>query len=156
MSFIRSVIENAARAGKVVLDHFSYEATWAPLGIGATVQVTVPISADSDFVWMETALVVMTAANVLDPAPDLLISFTDQGSGRNLQDNPVHVMNVTGNGQWPYVLPEPKLLIGSGGLQITLTDLSGVAKARVDLTLIGTKVFYPNANYTRSSLLSGF
>lgn len=154
MSFLRNAVEQAARAKRVVIDHFTYTAAWIPLAANGTAQVTIPISADSDFLWMETTLVDYTAANVLNPAPDLLISFQDTGAGRNLQDNPVHVNLVTGNGQWPYVLPEPKLLIGNGALQVTLTNNVNQQEGRVSLALIGTKIFYL-AGYDRSQLIMG-
>lgn len=154
MSVMKSMFEQAARARKVVLDHFTYVATWLNLGAGATVPNTIPISADSDFLWMETSLVTFTAVNVIDPAPDMLVGFTDTGSGRNLQDAAVHVSNITGNGAWPYVLPEPKLLIGNGGITITMTNNTLVAKARIDMALIGVKVFYISG-FDRSKVIAG-
>lgn len=154
MSYLRNAVEQAARAKRVVLDHFTYTANWTPLAANQTLAVVVPISADSDFLWMETTLVDYTAANVLNPAPDLLISYQDTGASRNLQDNPVHVLNVTGNGQWPYVLPEPKLLIGNGSLQITLVNNVNQQEGAVRLSLIGVKIFYL-AGYDRSQLIMG-
>jgi hypothetical protein len=155
MSFLRNKLEEAARAKKVVLDHFSYTLSWVPLAANATVAQTIPISADSDFLWMETCFTAFTAAGVLNPAPDELISFQDVGAGRLLQDNPLHVTLVSGNGQWPYVLPEPKLLIGNGGLQVTLQNLEAVQQATVRLVLIGVKVFYVTG-FNRSQLLIGY
>lgn len=152
--FLKERLYQAALAKKVVLDHFTYTATWNPLGASATTPVTIPISADSDFVWMETTGVAYTGVNVLDPAPDLLLMFTDTGSGRNLQDNAIHWMNIVGNAQWPYVLPEPKLLIGNGGLMITAINNVAIAVGRLDIALIGVKVFYLNG-YTRDRLVSG-
>jgi len=154
MSFLRNAVEAAARAKKVVIDHFTYTAAWAPLLASATASQTIPISADSDFLWMETALVVYTAANNLNPNPDLLISFQDTGAGRNLQDNPIHVSLVTGNGQWPFVLPEPKLLVGNGSIQVTLVNNVVQQEGRVSLAMIGVKVFYLQG-YDRSKLIMG-
>lgn len=152
--FLKQRLYQAALAKKVVLDHFTYVATWAPLPLSATVPVVVPISADSDFVWMELTGVAFRAANNLDPAPDLLLQFADTGSGRLFQDAPIHWSNIIGNGQWPYVLPEPKLLVGSGSIQITMTNNVAVAEGRVDLALIGVKVFYLRG-YNRDQLIAG-
>ncbi len=154
MSFLRNAVEQAARAKRVVIDHFTYTAAWTPLGASATTSVTIPISADSDFLWMETSLVDYTAANVLNPNPDLLISFQDAGSGRNLQDNPIHVSLVTGSGQWPFVLPEPKMLVGNGSIQVTLVNNVAQIEGRISLALIGVKVFYLQG-YDRSKLIMG-
>lgn len=155
MDFIRTRIEQAARGNSVIIDHFIYTATFINLGIGATVPLVVNISADSDFLWESTALVVMTAANVLNVAPDMLVSYLDTGSSRNLQDFPIHVMNCCGTAQWPFKLPEGKLLRGNGGLQVTVQNLSGVAQARVDFAFHGIKVFY-TGGYNRDSLVSGY
>jgi hypothetical protein len=154
MSFLRNAAEAAARAKKIVLDHFTYTAAFAPLLANATANVVVPISADSDFLWMETCLVAYTAANTPDPTPDMLISFQDTGAGRNLQDNPVHVALITGNGQWPFVLPEPKILVGNGAMQITLVNNTAVQCGRVSIALIGVKMFYLEG-YNRSKLIMG-
>jgi hypothetical protein len=155
MQFYISRIEQAARANKVSIDFFSYTATFLNLGVGATAQTVVNISADSDFLWQRTALVVFTTPNVLNVAPDLLVSYVDTGSSRNLQDFPTHVANCTGTAAWPFVLPEAKLLRGNGGLQITVQNLSGIAQARIDFCLHGIKIFYI-ASYSRDALLSGF
>jgi hypothetical protein len=154
MSFLRNAVEQAARAKRIILDHFTYTAAWIPLAASATAGQVIPISADSDFLWMETGYTSFTAANVLNPAPDHMISFQDTGAGRNLQDNPIHVSLVTGNGQWPFVLPEPKLLIGNGALQITLVNNVAVQEGRVSLALIGVKIFYLQG-YDRSQLVMG-
>lgn len=154
MSYLRNVVEQAARAKRVVLDHFTYTSAWIAFPALGTVQNTIPISADSDFLWMETGLISYTTPDNLTVDPDFLISFQDTGAGRNLQDNPIHVSLVTGNGQWPYVLPEPKLLIGNGALQITLVNNVVQQYGRVSLALIGVKVFYL-PNYNRSTMLTG-
>ena len=133
---------------------FTYSALWVPLAANATTPFTIPISADSDFLWQETCLIAFTAANVLWPNPDLLLSFADTGSGRFLQDVPVHVSQITGNGQWPYILPEPKLLIGNGGITLTLTNQTAIQQGYIQISLIGTKVFYIDS-YNRSNLIQG-
>lgn len=150
---LRQILNDAARSRKIYLDYFVYTATWNTLAAGATTAVTVPVQADSDFVLEEFNLVAFSAAGVLVPTPDYLIQLVDQGSGRALQDNPIHVSNVTGNGPLPYVLREPKFFIGNGSIQITLTNLTAVA-ARVDAALIGEKVFYLEG-YKRNQLLGG-
>jgi hypothetical protein len=154
MSILRTKIEAAARANKIVIDPFTYSAVYINLAATAVTAITVPISADSDFLWMETCLAVFTAIGTLDPDPDQLIAFQDTGSGRFLQDQPVHVRNISGNGQWPFILPEPKLLIGNGGLTIAITNNTAVIRARVDFSMIGYKVFYLSG-YNRSNLIQG-
>lgn len=154
MSALKSIVEAAARARKIYLDSFTFNAVFLTLTASGTTPFTIPIQADSDFFWEATNLTCFTSAGVFDPNPDLLIAFTDIGSGRNLQDQPMHVFNVTGNGSWPFILPEPKILIGNGGVTINLTNNTVVAKGRVDIALIGAKIFY-TSGYDRSKLLAG-
>lgn len=154
MSALKSIVEAAARARKIVLDHFVYRARFVNLLAGANGQVTIPIQADSDFLWVATSFVVFTAANTIDPAPDMEFSVIDTGSGRQLQDAPMHVLNATGNGQWPFILPEPKIFSGNGSIQVSVTDLSAVAKARVEFSLLGSKIFYVGG-YNRNEVLIG-
>jgi hypothetical protein len=152
--FLKERISQAAMARKIVVDHFAYTALWNPLGALATTAFNINITSDSDFCWMATTGVVFTAANNLDPAPDMLVQYMDTGSNRNLQDFPMHWSNVIGTGQWPYMLPEPKLLIGGGGIQITAINLVNAAKGRIDITLVGVKIFYIKG-YSRDQLVQG-
>ncbi len=155
MSMLLGFVEAAARAKKVLLDPFTYQATWNPLGASASTPVTVPISADSDFLWMTNCLTVFSGVGVFAVNPDLLITFQDTGSSRLLQDQPTHVGNITGFGQWPYIWPEPKLLIGNGGLTITLINNTAVALGRVDFSMTGVKIFY-KPGYSREIMIGGY
>ena len=154
MSAIRNIVEAAARARKIRLDQFVYRVRFTTFLANATNTQTIAIQSDSDFLWVATSLIVMTAVNTPDITPDMEMSVIDSGSGRQLQDAPVHVLNITGNGQWPFVLPEPKVFVGNGSIQVTVTDLSAVAKARVEFSFLGSKIFY-TAGYDRSSMLAG-
>jgi len=154
MSALRSIIEAAARARKIKLDHFIYRVRFTTVVASSTVQTTIPIQSDSDFLWIATSGVVFTAANNIDVAPDMEKSVIDTGSGRQLQDAPTHWMNCVGNGQWPFVLPEPKIFVGNGSIQVTLTDLSTVQKARVDISFLGSKIFYVEG-FNRNAMLTG-
>lgn len=153
--FLRERLQQAALAKKVVLDHFTYPLTVSPLGASATAQQTVNISADSDFLWEAVTGVVFTAVNNLDPAPDMTVQYQDAGSNRDLQSIAIHWMNCVGSANWPFFLPEEKLLIGNGGLLVTLTNLVAIIKNRVDMSFIGRKVFYIRG-YNRQSVFAEY
>jgi hypothetical protein len=74
--------------------------------------------------------------------PDYLLSIVDLGSGLNLQDVGVHVNNCTGNGQWPYVWPEPYKCPAGGTIAVTLQNNSPTALAT--LSFQGYKIL-PNS-----------
>lgn len=154
MSALREIVNGAARARKILLDHFTYRTQFAPLGASATASVSIPVQSDSDFLWIATTLTVFTAAGVYNPTPDMVISFQDNASGRQLQDAPIHAMNITGNGQWPFILPEPKIFSGNGSVLVTVTNNVAVAQGVVDLALLGSKIFY-TANFDRTKLIAG-
>lgn len=147
-------LTRAARAGSVYLDPFSYTVTYNTLGALANVPVNIQIQADSDFVITKTMLCAYTAASVFLVNPDYLVSFFDSGSGRQLQDNPVHVHNIMGTAERPFIWSEPKLIKGSSTFIVTTQNLTAVA-ARVDLLFHGFKVFYVPP-FTRSALGAGY
>lgn len=134
-------IHRASRAKQLVTRFFIQEASWNPLGAGATTPMNITTDSDSDFVLRAVSLCAYTAVGNFLPNPDYLVSFNDSGSGRNLQSAPIHVRNVTGDGMWPHYLVDPLLLKGGGTLTITLQNLTAVA-ARVEMSLHGFKLFY--------------
>lgn len=157
MSGIREVLLTAYRAKRIELDYFV--CTGGPPGallgvIGAQLVTNVQFNADSDFLWEAFNLQSYSAVGVPVPLPDYLIGFADTGSGRNLQDAPVHVVSVMGNGQLPYYLPECRLFRATTICTVTITNNTAVA-AVVSFAMIGRKVFY-NKGYDRDAVLAGY
>lgn len=138
-----------SRGGKISLEPFEYSAVFpiATFVAGATISININIQNDSDFVWRYTTLAAFTAPNVPQVAPDYTVSFFDTGSGRNLQDQAIHVSCVTGTAQLPFILPEPKRISSGSVLVVTLTNVGGVA-ALAQVVLGGMKV-YSVASYNR-------
>lgn len=141
---------SASRTRHVELDPFTYTAIFNTLGASATASVDIAINADSDFVVRYINLTSYSAAGTIVADPDYLLTLFDSGSGRNLQDANVHVRNITGNGQRPFIWPEPRLIKASSSFRVTLQNLTATA-ARVDVALIGFKVFYFQG-YSRENL----
>ncbi len=137
------------RAGRVKLQPFTYSAVFpiATFTGGATLAINIAIQNDSDFCWRYTTLAAYTGANVPQVAPDYLISFFDTGSGRSDQDQAIHVANVTGTAQLPYILPEPRQIAAGSVLTVTMTNTGGVA-ALAQVALAGFKIFSAS-KYTR-------
>jgi len=151
---LRSELDAQSRAKKMFLDYFVYVMTWNPLAANAVTPVAVPLTSDSDFVLDGVSLVAYTGVGVLLPNPDYLLQLIDTGSGRNLQDAPVHVNNIAGQGNLLYILPEPKLFKGGATITGILTNNTAVA-ARVDIALIGRKIFYLGG-YNRETVFAGY
>ena len=132
----------ASRAKRIELVPFTYSAVFpiATFTAGATLAINVPINNDSDFCWRYTTLSAYTAINVPQVAPDYTISFFDTGSGRNDQDQAIHVSCVTGTALLPYVLPEPRKIAAGSVLTVTMTNVGGVA-ALAQVVLNGFKIY---------------
>lgn len=138
-----------ARAGEIELDPFFITAQFpvATFIVGATIPINITINADSDYIIRNSMLVAYTAAPAFVVNPNYTCTIFDTGSGRNLQDQAVHVNAIFGNGQFPYVWPEPKQIKAASVLTVTLTN-ADTAAANVFVTFGGFKVFQV-AKYTR-------
>lgn len=133
------------RQGKAELDPFTYTALFQPLAANATTPVNTSVQADSDFVIRYVQLTAFDVGGNFVPVPNVTMSLFDSGSGRNFQDQPVHVGNWAGGrdngGAAPFVWPEPKLISGSSVIVTTLTNRTAVALT-IDVAFVGFKVFY--------------
>lgn len=146
------------RARQVELVPFFYSTSFqnSVLAASTTISQSIQVQADSHFVcrYINGAIYTGPAASMalLTIASPLLINFFDTGSGRTLQDNPQPIQNLMGGyaagggatGQLPFILPEPWLIKAGGVVQIQITNLmtlAGDAVLRMDVSLVGFKVF---------------
>jgi hypothetical protein len=139
----------ASIAKKIVLDLYHLGVEWNTLGASATTTQNVVIDADSDFLAVKVMLASYSAAGTIVTNPDYTLTISDSGSGRLLQNQPIHINTICGTAQLPYVLPEPKLFKASSTVSLTLTNRTTTA-ARVNLTLGGVKIYYM-PGFSRSS-----
>jgi hypothetical protein len=140
---------NAMLAGDIYCQFFAYSAVFqsaTALGATSTVDVPVPINADSDFIIQELNLTSFTAADTPEIDPDYTLMLTVAGSGRQLMDRAQTVQNLCGsflvNKAGGNQLPFPVLVQANNTLTVTLTNRSAVAANRVDVSLIGFKIYY--------------
>jgi len=142
LQVIRDILAPALKARQIWLDWFTYPADWSPLQPNAiNVPYLIHFDADSDFLLYEQTIAVFSTPGTPVVAPDYKITMMDTGSGRNFQSGPVHVSNIFGNAQRPYILPEPKLIAAASTLNLQLTNKSTQA-AEVNLGFSGVKIFY--------------
>jgi len=140
---------DAMRAGEIYCQTFIYSALFfgaTALGATGSVDVPVPINADSDFIIQELNLTSWTAADTPEIDPDYTIMLTIAGSGRQLMDRPQTVQNLCGsflvNKAGPNRLPFPVLVQANNTITVSLVNRSAVAANRVDVSLVGFKVYY--------------
>jgi len=140
---------DAMLQGLVFLDEFIYSAAWiantaTSLTSLATVEVQIQINGDSDFVVQEQNLVAFADGDAVDDA-NLLLTMTRAGSGREIMSQAQHVLNITGaysQNKFPARKPMAGLINANNLLTCKLQNLTTTNYDRVDLALIGFKVFY--------------
>lgn len=147
---------DAMLKGLVYLDQFTYSAAWVvntptALTASGTIPVNIQIDGDSDFVMQAVNIAAYTNASppLVISAPNYLLTIQRAGSGRVIMNQPQHVTNLAGNywnNSFPGSWPMPGLLAKSTTATVTLQNLSTAAPGRVDLSLIGFKVFYKGQN----------
>jgi hypothetical protein len=140
------------RARQIELVPFFYSTSFAATVLlgGVTIAQNIPIQSDSHFVVRYINATAYTAGVIVSVlgAP-LLINFFDTGSGRTLQDSPQPIQNLCGGsaalgggfGQMPFILPEPWFVRAGGVIQIGITNLNTTQALRLDVSLVGIKVF---------------
>ncbi len=136
--------------GIAFLDEFVYSAAWiagtaTELPALGTLDVQIQINSDSDFIFQEENLVSFFEEDVLDN-PNYLLTIIRAGSGREVMNQAQHVLNITGShqslGRVPGRKPTPGLIQANSNLTCRLQNLTSDVPDRVDLALLGFKVYY--------------
>ena len=160
---IEVLTTRATLAGAIFVSHFTYniaylDGTATDIAANGTTAAQLQINADSDFVCQAINLVSWSAADTLEVDPDYTLLLTVAGSGRQLMNQAVAVLNICGNytdGQVPARRNMPFLLSANTTLTSTIVNRSATAVNRCDLTFDGYKVFY-NEKATRTSVFPGY
>jgi hypothetical protein len=73
--------------------------------------------------------------------PNAIVLISDSGSSRQWSDVGVRVSAWFGNGQFPYVLPEPKMIQANSGITVTVTNQDAAAGINLWLHFHGYRLF---------------
>jgi len=112
---------------RVSRDLYTYQTKVASLAAGATTTVTIDIEADSSFIWLKTTFSItggITHTRDTVQIPALTVQINDTGSGRLLQQQPVLVGDMAGNGELPFILPVPRTFKPKSTMQVTFINNS--------------------------------
>lgn len=150
MSPLEIMATDAMLRGAVYLEDFTYSiayltGTATALGASSSVDASVQLNNDADFIIQEVNLVSWSAVATIIGDPDYTLLLTMAGSGRQIMNQAQHVLTFCGafaQNRVPGRRPFPRLLAKSNTIQTTLTNRSAVAANRVDLAFRGFKVFY--------------
>ena len=139
----------ARQERQYVEDFFVYNISFNSIAPAITQVGNIQIQADSRFKWLKATFNanVLTAGAPDDQQygtrnmPDITVQMVDSGSGRQLFQNPAPVHTLFGTGQLPFILPVPRIFQARSNIAITIANFSATDTFRLDLELIGTKIF---------------
>lgn len=128
------------------VDYFIYPFFVSSLAHGTAQNVSILISADSDFYWNATTYQVdiSTAAQTAlsRVVPAATIQIVDQGSNRNLFNQAVPIASVCGFGNEPYRLVHPRLYTRATTISGNFVNYSGAEDyTNLYVLLHGFKVY---------------
>jgi hypothetical protein len=114
---------------------------------GGTLTQNLLIQADSDFEWSEGTyefdLASAAIALSTQQVPNMTILMVDSGSGRQLSNAAVPVINLFGPLVMPHRLPITKVFKANSNIAITAVNFdAAVATGNLRLTLTGWKIYY--------------
>ncbi len=126
-------------------DPFTYVAEFIPIEAKGTPGDVVPfditIQNDSDFLMAQITGVVTSSDNLTFVAEyPALVTFEDQGAGRNMQSRAMHFETIRGSATLPFYLPVAKLIDRGSTFTTTITSLD-TTRRNVRLSYHGFKLF---------------
>jgi len=132
-------------------DFFVYDFFCDTIAPGdANKPITVTVQNDSQFLWQKTAFfcdiggAVQTQSSRVLPLVSMQVF--DTSSGRQQFNVPVPVPAIAGDGQFPFILPEPRLLVPKSTITIELSNYSAATTyVNLHILMIGTKIFMGEA-----------
>lgn len=148
---IRRMIGSAVRRNdpeqvdNIRRDFYIYEATALALVAGGNANVIINIEADSDFLLQKFAYQADIAAAAFTfntkPLPNVTIQLIDSGSGRQLMQNPTPVTSFMGDGQLPFILPNPRKFLANSTIQVAFANFDAAVTYNIRLAFIGYKIY---------------
>jgi hypothetical protein len=126
-------------------DFYIYESEALALAPAGNANDIINIEADSDFILQKFAFQADIAAAAYTrftaPEPLVTIQLIDSGSGRQLMQNPIPVASFMGNGQLPFILPNPRKFLRNSTIQIAYNNFDAAVTYNIRLAFIGYKIY---------------
>lgn len=122
-------------------DYFVYATDFVPLVASATQKNNITINGDADFFILSAVLVETATDNTTFlPNSPLLVTLTDNGSGRELSNTPVAANNWFGTAEEPKYWDVPKVLRRNSTFSVALQNLEATNR-NIRVAFHGFKVF---------------
>ena len=126
-------------------DFYVYSANVASIASGANATSNINIEADSDFelqkltVFADIAAAAQTASTRVLPLVTLQI--TDTGSGRQLFSDSIPIPLIFGDGNLPFILPNPRRFASNSVIQLSFTNYDAASTYQLYLGFVGVKTY---------------
>lgn len=132
----------------VARDFYTYEEDFliADLTAGATLNGSIEIQADSDFIWQKANFKASLNLGVSQTdssriLPDVTVQLVDTGSGRNLLELAAPISSLFGTGELPFVLPIPRLFFARSTILVQVSNFNTADAYDLRLSFIGYKAY---------------
>lgn len=147
---IVNALETLLSAKSIVRKPFTYSTNFsnAVLTAGATITNNISIQSDAPFLIQaqaysaDVAAAGQTESSRIYPLANILL--TDSGSGVQLMNQSVPLVQIFGNGENPFILPEPYLLQARGNLTVQVNNRDASQAYNLFVSFIGVKLFAYN------------
>lgn len=142
---VASMLQQLAKQSRIVRVPFSINANSGIVAPAGTSTINIAIDAAAPFLIVNQTYAANNAAAAQTSGtfiyPNWTVLLTDTGSNRQLMDVDTPITNIFGNGQFPYVLPEPKLMQANSILQCKFTSFEAAVSLSVRLTFSGYRLY---------------
>jgi len=126
-------------------DFYIYDSEALLIAPSGSANDVINIEADSDFILQKFAY----EADIADaaftfttrPIPLINIQLIDSGSGRQLMQNAIPISSFMGDGQLPFILPNPRKFLRNSTIQIAYTNNDAAITYNIRLAFIGYKIY---------------
>jgi len=136
---------NPEQVDRIRRDFYIYEAEALALAFGGNANDIINIEADSDFMLQKFAYQADIAAAAFTyntrPIPLVTIQLIDSGSGRQLMNNPIPITSFMGDGQLPFILPNPRKFLRNSTIQVAFANFDAAVTYNIRLAFIGYKIY---------------
>src|SRR5574340_547581 len=148
---------NLSQSLKVIRKPWTYSSNFTALAAAgaAPQQQNIAIDSTAPFIilsqtyFADIALAAQTSGTFVYPLVTVLL--VDTGNNENMMDIAAPVTSMFGNGQFPFVLPEPKIMAANSTLQITANNFSAATVYNLRLSFHGYRL-YANGSGVRLML----
>jgi hypothetical protein len=138
----RQIQQQGQDTTQYIKAYFGYDLLFSSIASGASLTVTTQIQTDADFLVQALSFFCYDlTTNGQITAPVSTIQLYDTGSTQTWFDQAIPLVNVFGTGQYPFMLPVPRLILAGSAFTGTLANVVSTNAQYYMLTFHGRKLY---------------